>query len=222
MVENYEQELMEMREDAYRSFMSFLEPRGDQKRRLGVRVPRLRTLAKKIAANGDAEAFLDDLPHAWLEEDLMHAFLVSREKKFETALARVQAFLPWVDSWEVCDSLRPKVFARHMTELRPFLSEWLQDPRPFTRRFALEMRMTYALKENYDRNDLLAIARLQDEDYYVQMMQAWYLTEAAVEHPQDVTEAFALLSPQVKKMTMRKILDSRKFTKEAKEEWQKK
>jgi 3-methyladenine DNA glycosylase AlkD len=221
MNENYEQELMEMREDAYRSFMSFLEPWGDQKRRLGVRVPRLRALTKKIAANGDAEAFLDDLPHAWLEEDLIHAFLVSREKKFETARTRVQAFLPWIDSWEVCDSLRPKVFARHMEELAPFLAAWMQDPRPFTRRFAIEMRMAYGLKENYDKNDLLAIARLGDEDYYVQMMQAWYLTEAAVAHPQDVTEAFALLSKPVKKMTVRKILDSRKFTKEEKEEWRK-
>ena len=98
-----------MAEDEYREFSSKLMPTVKKEKVLGIRIPILRTFAKGLK---DYEDFLSDLPHRYFEEDNLHAFLIEREGDFECSIEKLDRFLPYIDNWETCDSLKPKVLKK--------------------------------------------------------------------------------------------------------------
>ena len=105
--------LLALAEPGYRDFTAKLLPTLDPERILGVRTPALRALARALRGSTEAEDFLASLPHAYQEENLLHAFLLADEKDYARCLERVEAFLPQVDNWAVCDQLSLPCFRRH-------------------------------------------------------------------------------------------------------------
>lgn len=169
--------LASLAEPGYADFQAKLIPSVPREKILGVRLPALRALAKEIKGDDEA-AFLAALPHGTLEEDLLHAILVGRERDFGTALAEVDRFLPFADNWATTDILRPKVFARHASEALPSIRRWLASPLPYVRRAAVGFLMAYYLDENFAPEVLALPAKIPQEEYYVSMMVAWFYATA--------------------------------------------
>lgn len=178
----------------YRSFQAKLMPTVEPERLIGVRTPALKDLAKELcrAANDDSgekkdlEVFLSDLPHEYFDEDQLHAFIISFTKEFGTCIAQVEAFLPYVDNWATCDTLSPKVFATHKEELLPYICRWMCEEKGFatapedtyTVRFGIGMLMKHYLNEAFDPGYPAMVAAVRSEEYYVNMMRAWYFATA--------------------------------------------
>lgn len=213
-----EKDLQESIEPACRKFTASQNPTMDENRILGIRVPVLRKYAQRLRKEGRTAAFLKELPHAWHEEDLVHAFLLSREKYMEQCLQDVKCFLPYVDSWDVCDSIRPAVFEKNNPLLRKNIAEWLKSDHPWTMRFGVEMLMAYCLDEHYRKSDLKKVCRMHSDDYYAQMMQGWYLAEAMVNHYEDVVQVLDLCDAKVRKTAIRKARESYRISEEKKQE----
>ena len=114
---NIRAELFALRDEGYAAFQQKLIPGVPAERVIGVRVPELRKLAKQVSKDPSRAAFLEDLPHAYYDEDLLHALLIAEEKDFARCLEETEAFLPFVDNWAVCDIFSPKVFAKQKEEL---------------------------------------------------------------------------------------------------------
>ena len=133
--------LLACAEPAYRDFTLKLTPGMDPARVIGVRVPPLRAMAREYKGTEEAEAFLAALPHRYYEEDNLHAYLIALEPDFDRCLARVEAFLPYVDNWATCDTLTPKVFAKNRPALRSAALRWLHSDRTYTIRFGIKMLM---------------------------------------------------------------------------------
>ena len=167
--------LLAHREEAYRQMQVRLIPNIASDTILGVRTPVLRSLAKELE---DRERFLQNLPHRWFEENQIHSFLLEREKNFATAIARVEAFLPYVDNWATCDQLRPKCFGRHRQELLPYIRRWIASGEAYTVRFGIGMLMVHYLDDAFDPAYLELAAAVHSEEYYVRMMVAWYFATA--------------------------------------------
>lgn len=170
--------LFSLRDQSYGEFQKKLIPTVDPSSIIGVRTPELKKLAKEMAKNGEGEAFLQLLPHRYFDENQLHAFLLSEEKDFERCIARVEAFLPYVDNWATCDQLSPKAFKKHREELLPFIQKWLQSPHTYTVRFAIGMLLAHYLDEAFDPVYLEWVAAICSEEYYVRMMVAWYFATA--------------------------------------------
>ena len=170
--------LMELREEAFADFLRKLLPTVAPERVIGVRSPALRALAKEWAGTPEAEAFLGRLPHGYFDENQLHAFLISREKDFARCLARVEAFLPFVDNWATCDQLSPAVFRKRRRELLPPIRRWLASDRPYTVRFAVGMLMANYLDGDFDPAYLAWAGSIRSEEYYINMMIAWYFATA--------------------------------------------
>ena len=170
--------ILALRDESYRDFVSKLIPSVAPERIAGVRVPSLRTLAKRIAAEPDTEAFLAALPHELLEENHLHAFLLSLEKNYDSCLRGVEAFLPYIDNWATCDSLSPRVFRKHREALDGAVRRWLCSPHPFAVRFGIKMRMEHWLDADFSPAHPDEIASIRSEEYYVNMMIAWYFATA--------------------------------------------
>lgn len=147
---------------------------------IGVRTPTLRALAKELYRAGAFQAFLEELPHRYFEEDQLHAFLLSEMRTAEELMPALEAFLPYVNNWATCDQLRPKLFRKHPELLEERIPVWLRSGQTYVIRFGLGMRMTHFLGERFRAAYLEEAAAVQSDAYYVNMMQAWFFAEALI------------------------------------------
>jgi len=177
-MKSIQDQLRQLGEEEYAAFEAKLAPTLPREVFLGVRVPELRKLAAQLEKTERCGPFLAELPHETYDENLLHSVLLSRAKPYERTLALVEAFLPYVDNWAVCDTLRPKVFEKHKDELLPEVKRWIASEEPFTCRFGIDMLMTYYLDEAFDPALLELPCAVESGEYYVRMMVAWYYATA--------------------------------------------
>ena len=176
--------LFSMQDCAYQAFQRKLMPTVAPERVIGVRTPLLRNLAKELSGTPQAEQFLRSLPHEYYEENNLHAFLVENIRDYGTALAETEAFVPYIDNWATCDCFCPKVFAKHKSEPISSIRQWLASEKLFTVRYAMGMLMRYYLDEAFRPEYLAWVAGVQSEEYYLNMMRAWFFATALSKQPQ--------------------------------------
>jgi len=176
--EQIREELFRLQDLKYREFQRKLIPTVDPESVIGVRTPELRKLAKRLCGEPETTAFLEDLPHRYFDENQLHAFIISEEKAFERCVEQVDVFLPCIDNWATCDQLSPKVFRKHREELLSHITEWMRSDRTYTIRFGIGMLMQHYLDGDFDPAYPERVARIRSEEYYVNMMIAWYFATA--------------------------------------------
>lgn len=170
--------LFDLRDEEYARFQAKLTPSVDPELFIGVRVPNVRKLAKQLKNNPNAEAFLQEIPHKYYDENMLHGLLISQIKDFGIAIKETDRFLPYVDNWAVCDIMSPKVFKKHKEELLDKIKKWVVSSETYTVRFAIEMLMSHYLDEDFKEEYLDIPAVIRSEEYYVNMMIAWFFATA--------------------------------------------
>ena len=170
--------LFELRDEKYGEFQTKLIPSVDTAAVIGVRTPELRKLAKELSKKEDIDAFLDALPHDYFDENQLHAFILSGMKDYDRCIAGVCRFLPFVDNWATCDQMSPKVFGKNKKDLLVYIKEWLKSDETYTIRFAVGMLMEHFLGDDYDTAYPEMVAAIRSDEYYVNMMRAWYFATA--------------------------------------------
>ena len=197
----------------YRDFQCALMPTVSPDTVLGVRTPVLRRMAKTLRGTADGEVWRSHLPHAYFEENQLHAFLIEGMADFDEAVAAVDTFLPYVDNWATCDQLSPKAFKGNFPRLLPHIRRWMADPAPYTCRFGLGMLMRYGLQEAFDPvflEEAAAPSVTEREHYYVRMMVAWFFA-TALTHRYEATLLYlqeGRLPPWIQNKTIQKACES--------------
>lgn len=171
-------ELFRMQDKDYALMQAKIIPTVAAERIIGVRTPVLRAFAKELYKDTDIDAFLACAPHQYFDEDQLHAFVISLEKDFGKCMAEVDAFLPFIDNWATCDQLSPKAFKKEPEKLLPYIRSWIKSGETYTVRFAIGMLMQHFLDERFDREYADMVAEVRSEEYYVNMMIAWYFATA--------------------------------------------
>lgn len=173
--------LFSMRDENYAEFQGRLMPTVSRECVIGVRMPALRSYAKKIYGSPEARDFLAALPHVYYDENNLHGALLDHIRDFDTALEEVERFLPYVDNWATCDLFCPKILLTHPDRLMDRILCWLSSERPYTVRYGL-VRLTswYLDAPRFSPQVLDAAASVALSDYYVQMAQAWLFSIALV------------------------------------------
>lgn len=206
------------RDEEYADFTAKLIPNVPRESIIGVRTPQLRSIAKRFGKNAGINEFLSALPHEYHEQNLVHAYIAESIGDFDSAVKTIEAFLPYVTNWAVCDSMTPRVFAKHTGELLPIIKKWLQSAHPYTVRFGLRMLMCFYLEKEFASEINALAASVCSEEYYVNMMQAWYFATALAKQ-YDSTVPFVeehRLSPWVHNKTIQKAVESFRITAEQK------
>ena len=171
-------ELFAQRDEKYAALQKKIIPHIDESRIIGVRTPQLRSFAKKLVKQDDTNRFLLSLPHPYFDEDQLHAFIISEIRDFDRCIFYVQAFLPYVNNWATCDQLSPVIFKKNHEKLLPYLDQWIASRKTYTVRFAIGMYMAHFLDADFDIAYAEKIAEIQSDEYYVNMMRAWYFATA--------------------------------------------
>ena len=109
--------LFALRDEKFGDFHSSLIPGLSREKIIGIRMPAMRKLAKEFAKEPEAAVFLKQLPHTYYDENILHALLIAGMKDYDACMETLEAFLPYIDNWAVCDGLSPKVFGKHKAEL---------------------------------------------------------------------------------------------------------
>ena len=178
IIEEIRAELNRLQDTKYREMQVRIIPTVKPERMIGVRTPALRQMAKQYAQAGDIDVFLNDLPHMYFEENQLHAFILSGMKDYRECLRELNRFLPYVDNWATCDQMSPRVFRKHRKELTSSIREWIGSGKTYTIRFGIGMLMEHYLDEDFDPAYPEMAAAVRSEEYYVNMMTAWYFATA--------------------------------------------
>ena len=173
-----QEKLLALQDEKYRDFHSKLIPTISPETIIGIRTPQLRKLAKEYAKDPESAEFLKQLPHRYYDENILHALLVMEIKDYDTCVREVERFLPYVDNWAVCDIFSPRVFRKNREKLIEKIKEWAASDWPYTCRFGLGMLMTHFLDEDFRPEYLEIPAAVHSEEYYVNMIIAWFYATA--------------------------------------------
>lgn len=142
---------------------------------LGVRLPLLRRLARRIAKE-DWAAYLDAAGDSSFEEIMLQGLVIGYlDAPPQEVLARAAAFVPKIDNWSVCDSFCSglKLARAHPALVWEFLQPYLGDTRPFAVRFAVVMLLFYYIDAQHLPRVLALLEGVRQDDYYVKMAVAW-------------------------------------------------
>ena len=215
-----QQNLFGMRDAAYAAFIAKLTPGFPPSHFIGVRVPLLRTIARSFAKEEAAsQSFLSHLPHSYYEEDMLHGMLISLVKDYDRCLDLTDRFLPYVDNWAVCDTLSPKVFAKHKAQLLENILRWSSSSHTYTCRFGLRMLMTHFLDDSFSADFLEIPATIRSEEYYVKMMVAWFFATALAKQWEATLPYLEnrQLDPWTHRKTIQKAIESYRIPPERKD-----
>lgn len=215
-----QQNLFGMRDAAYAAFIAKLTPGFPPSHFIGVRVPLLRTIARSFAKEEAAsQRFLSHLPHSYYEEDMLHGMLISLVKDYDRCLDLTDRFLPYVDNWAVCDTLSPKVFAKHKAQLLENILRWSSSSHTYTCRFGLRMLMTHFLDDSFSADFLEIPAAIHSEEYYVKMMVAWFFATALAKQWEATLPYLEnrQLDPWTHRKTIQKAIESYRIPPERKD-----
>lgn len=213
-----QEQLFAMQDIKYQNFQSKLIPTIAPETVIGVRTPQLRKYAREQAKREGIEEFLKNVPHQYYEENNLHAFILEGMKDYEACVQAVDAFLPYVDNWATCDTMSPKIFRKHKEELLEYIAKWLASDKTYTVRYGIGRLMTHYLDEDFEVKYLEQVAAVKSEEYYVNMMRAWYFATALAKQYEQAVRYIDenCLDTWTHNKTIQKAVESSRITPEQK------
>lgn len=219
IITNVQTRLFELQDLKYRDFHAKLMPTVNKEKIIGVRTPALRVFAKKYGKTDEAKEYLQMLPHQYYEENNLHGLLIEQIKDYDTCLEELERFLPYIDNWATCDMLAVKVVKKHPDTFIDEVYRWMESDHAYTIRFGISMLMRYYLEDAFQMEYPEKVAQIRSEEYYVNMMRAWYFATA-------LAKQYDKILPFVEKQkldvwthnkTIQKAIESYRITPEQKE-----
>ena len=219
IITNVQTHLFKLQDLKYRDFHAKLMPTVNKEKIIGVRTPALRVFAKKYGKTDEAKEYLQILPHQYYEENNLHGLLIEQIKDYDTCLEELERFLPYIDNWATCDMLAVKVVKKHLDKFIDEVYRWMESDHAYTIRFGISMLMRYYLEDAFQMVYPEKVAQIRSEEYYVNMMRAWYFATA-------LAKQYDKILPFIEKQkldvwthnkTIQKAIESYRITPEQKE-----
>jgi 3-methyladenine DNA glycosylase AlkD len=74
--------------------------------------------------------------------------------------------------------MSPKIFKKHKDLLLEYTDKWIGSDHPYVKRFGIGMLMEHFLDEDFKTSYLTKVSKIRSDEYYVNMMIAWYFATA--------------------------------------------
>lgn len=209
-----------MQDNEYRLFTSKSIPNIKIDNIIGVRIPDIRKLAKEINDMDMINTFLDELPHKYHEENLLHGIILgSKIKDIDILLKRLDKFLKYVDNWAVCDTISPKLFKKYPDEVYKYITKWINSKDEYKIRFGVVTLLQFYLDDNFRMDELDLVNDIKYESYYVNMAIAWFYSFALIKQYDNVIDIFRgkKLDKWIHNKAIQKGIESYRISNEKKE-----
>lgn len=222
-MENLREYLYEAVDEKYREFHSSLCPNVNDI--LGVRIPKLREIAKTIAKDNPID-FLEKYVCEFYEEKMIYGLVIGYMKSdLETRIKYLNKFVQMIDNWAVCDCACStyKFTQKNMEEMFEYIKKYVFSNKEFEVRFACIMLMDYFLIDEYIDEVFQIFNNIKLDKYYVEMAIAWAISEAFIKNEKKTREFLAnnTLSVNTFNKALQKIIESNRVDDKTKEEMRK-
>ena len=196
MLQELRKKLFALTDETYKTFNEKLVPgTGDT---IGVRVPKVRELAKEVAKENPAEFFKEveaaDGAGLYQEELMLQGMVIGYGKmSLEERFAHLDAWVPRINSWAVCDcgNSTLKFMKRFPEESFAYVCRYLESEREYEVRFAVVTLMEHFITEEYIDRLLEIYREVSHEGYYVKMAVAWAVSVCYVKFPEKTEKLLA-------------------------------
>ena len=175
----------------YRDFNSRIIPNIDKNRIIGVRMPVLRKIAKEIKDNDYIDGFLNELPHRYQEENILHGIILTlKYKDIDILLDKLDMFLPYVDNWAITDIISPKIFKKYPDKVYDRIKIWVNSKYEYVVRFGVVSLLQFYLDDNFKLDVLELVSNIKSDYFYVNMAIAWFYSIALIKQYEDTIKYF--------------------------------
>ena len=219
MTRDVQKRLFEMRDTGYRDFHARLIPTVKKEKIIGIRTPMIRKFAKEFGKTEESEMFLKALPHQYYEENNLHGLLIEQIRDYDKCLKELERFLPYIDNWATCDLLALHMMKKHRDVFIREIYRWMESDKPYIIRFGISMLMRHYLDERFKPEYPEKVAAICSEEYYVNMMRAWYFATALSKHYEKILPFLEEQRMDIwtHNKTIQKSIESYRITKEQKD-----
>lgn len=177
-------QIFELIDIDYQKFSAALIPNINNV--LGVRLPELRKIAKKIVKD-DWRTYLETAKDEYFEEIMLQGMVIGYVKTdIEELLLYVASFVPKIDNWSVCDSFCTglKCTKENKDRVWEFLQPYLSSKKEYEIRFGVVMLLDYYIETEYIERVLNILDRVKHEGFYAKMAVAWAISFCYVRFPE--------------------------------------
>ena len=219
-MEQINDKLFMLQDIKYREFNSKLIPNIDKDRVIGVRTPDIKKLAKEIKNEEYIDSFLNELPHYYQEENILHGLLIAdRYNDIDILLNKIDEFLVYVDNWAISDIIKPKLFKKYPDKVYDKIKEWLNSKNEYMVRYGVVSLLSFYLDDNYRKEELELVKNIKYDSYYVNMAIAWFYSFALIKQYDDTIEYFKnrKLNTWIHNKSIQKAIESYRISEDKKE-----
>ena len=211
-------ELKQLADDNYRVFNSRIIP--TRQVMLGVRVPALREITRKIAKEDPLDFIRLDKGNIF-ELILLEGMVLSNmDQPFMDLLPYTGKFLDKVDNWAqidttVCDFKR---IAEEKDEVITVVQKWLASEKEFVVRAGLVILLAHYIAEENLQMIFELSQGVSHTGYYVHMGNAWLISACMAKYPEETIEFFKsnTLDAKTHNKAIQKSRESHRVSKEHK------
>lgn len=165
----------------YRDFTSRSIPNISSDKIIGVRLPVLRKVAKEIVNYDYIDEFLNELPHKYHEENLLHGIILSiKYKDIDILLDKLDKFLVYADNWIITDTISPKLFKKYPDKVYDKIKIWVSSNNEYVIRFGVVSLLQFYLDDEFRLEELELVNGINSDYFYVNMAIAWFYSFALI------------------------------------------
>jgi len=176
---NIRNKLISLKNNKNIDFVIKLTPGLKKTEVLGIKNPILRNLVKTYKDDPEHIKFMNDLPHRFHDENMLHSLLINEIKDYDLCVKEINNFLPYISNWMVSDILSPKkAFIKNKDKAIKDINRWMRSKNTYTIRVALQLLMNFYLDEDFKEEYLVYPSKIRSKEYYVNMMIAWFFATA--------------------------------------------
>lgn len=214
--------LLKLSKDGNKPFSKMLNPGIDNV--LGIRIPSLRELAKRIYKD-DWKHYLETADTHYMEERMLTGMVISniKIKDCDEYLKLVDKFVPIINSWSVCDTFdfygKDKFVRKNEEKIWDYLLFYMHTNKEYQIRFGVVMGLSHFVTKEYVEIFLSELEKIKHDGYYVKMAIAWAVSVCFVKFPNTTYQFLkkSSLDPFIHNKSIQKIIESLRATDEQKE-----
>lgn len=211
--------LISLQDKEYKEFHSSLVLNSKYEM-IGIRVPIMRTIAKKIA-NTNIEEFLEYSQDKYYEEVMIEGLVISHIKDEKIFSKYFKEYIKKIDNWAICDSFCSSIKIVRENEEKYFKQaiNLALNKEEFTSRVGLVMILNHFISLNKLNTIFDTLNKIQSDKFYINMAESWLVCEMYIKFPEETRKFIEnnKLNRFTQNKAISKIHDSYRISKEEKE-----
>lgn len=215
--------LYSIKDVKYRDFSKKITP--GEFEMIGIRIPYLKTIAKKIYKNTDYKSFLKIDDNNTFELIMLKGLVIANIKDSNEFKYYFNYFLPYINNWAICDIFlaASKTIKKNEEYYFKESCRLIKLNDEFKNRVGFVLLLDYFVSDKYIDRILDITNGYKSDKYYANMSLAWLLSVCYIKYPEKMKKYLqnCNLNRDVIKKSIQKIRDSYRVSREDKEQLKK-